>query len=982
MCDRFEVDETRFRIPIDIAYVPWDVNPQTPANELQVPKDIVQGICSKLGRLGWSPSKLDITQPPQSEMITHATRGIPSLVSTNKTLHKARLEMASMSALLGRMVSAEQAIEVLRMESEMELLAQTPGADTAKSQEAFLPKIKQQRAKVGLKGDDTIVAQQQHAHELTTEVTRLANNCIAEAESLKLKVAKTFDETLSKTSIHLFNTASALQEIAHIVIERKIIKLSESFEPVVYATKSPSLTLALYFVDQLRLDDFHKLYESMTKTPLFGERLDSDKLCCHGLLLLLRGAGFWIDAKYDDAMDTLCQAKNRLVEVVGEGHVSVASAFTKLGDTYVNTHKYDDAIECFKQAKDILDKKLGKQHPVTAATICSWANAVTHKGEYTGALTLYKEALDIQEKTLGKTHPSIATTCTGIARVYHCMKQYTFAVSYDERALEISKKMLREDSVTVAMIHNSLALTYKQQGALRGAKKHFEEALNKLQQIFHETHPHIITLKNNFALLWCESRNYDEALKYLNLDKVETATSSFTNCTTTLDIAGKIYREKGDFQQALKHFKSALAVRERVLGIPHAHVASTHCKIAIMFHYLGDGEKALEHYGEALSQRTRTLGERHTDTASTYADMGVVYKTHANYSQSLECLNQALEIRVKLLGKNCPTVACTYESIADVHKQLKELDKAVKLYEEAVRIRLKSDPSDPSIALTYYNIATVYVQKRLLPEALESCENGLAAVASATAGGTAAKIHNEMGNVYDTQGEPYRALEHYQKALTLRVRVHGPEHPETVNLYINIANVYSNMGDFDKALIFHKKGHAIQQSLRRQQQDQIQDTSALETIKEVKGCHGIASLCLRTHEYDEACDWLKKGLALLPPDGSSPDTEGKRHREDQLWQQLQYGLKEAQQGMQILRFAKQDIAGEPTLHQGFGVKRSAVKPGIAIKWQRRWFQLTKSTLYYFDCGVHLKKKKCAIPQTDIADLHVDSSNRIEWPVKL
>lgn len=54
--------------------------------------------------------------------------------------------------------------------------------------------------------------------------------------------------------------------------------------------------------------------------------------------------------------------------------------------------------------------------------------------------------------------------------------------------------------------------------------------------------------------------------------------------------------------------------------------------------------------------------------------------------------------------------------------------------------------------------------------------------------------------MFQEQGKNEDALEWYGKALTIREKVLGFEHPDTASMYNNIATVYLNQKDYDSAL--------------------------------------------------------------------------------------------------------------------------------------------------------------------------------------
>jgi tetratricopeptide (TPR) repeat protein len=68
-----------------------------------------------------------------------------------------------------------------------------------------------------------------------------------------------------------------------------------------------------------------------------------------------------------------------------------------------------------------------------------------------------------------------------------------------------------------------------------------------------------------------------------------------------------------------------------------------------------------------------------------------------------------------------------------------------------------------------------------------------------------------MAVLYSDQGDYEKALEYYGKALAIRERVLGAEHPDTAKTYNNMAVVYENQGDYKKALEYCSKALAIRE---------------------------------------------------------------------------------------------------------------------------------------------------------------------------
>lgn len=72
-----------------------------------------------------------------------------------------------------------------------------------------------------------------------------------------------------------------------------------------------------------------------------------------------------------------------------------------------------------------------------------------------------------------------------------------------------------------------------------------------------------------------------------------------------------------------------------------------------------------------------------------------------------------------------------------------------------------------------------------------------------------AQSYNNIGFVYYDQGDYDKALEYLRKALEIHKRLLGPDHPDTATSYNNIGAVYRSQGDYAKALEYYRKDLAI-----------------------------------------------------------------------------------------------------------------------------------------------------------------------------
>ena len=153
----------------------------------------------------------------------------------------------------------------------------------------------------------------------------------------------------------------------------------------------------------------------------------------------------------------------------------------------------------------------------------------------------------------------------------------------------------------------------------------------------------------------------------------------------------------------------------------------------------------------------------------------------------------------------------------------------------------------------FNNIAVVYSEQGDYERALEYCRKALA-VRERVLGSDhpdTATTYNNMAGVFRAQGDYEKAMEYLSKALAIRERVLGPEHPSTAATYNNMASVFRAQGDYENAMEYYGKALAISERVSGSDHP---DTAA--TYNNMAGVYSDQG------EYDRALEYYRKALAI------------------------------------------------------------------------------------------------------------------------
>ena len=264
----------------------------------------------------------------------------------------------------------------------------------------------------------------------------------------------------------------------------------------------------------------------------------------------------------------------------------------------------------------------------------------------------------------------------------------------------------------------------------------------------------------------------------------------------------------GDYNQALKYYKTALNVAKTKYGEENAVVGACYNNIGGVYNNKGDYLKAMEYYSQSLAIIKKVLGEEHHDVATCYNNIGDVYNNMGDYLKAMEYLKQSLVIIKKVLGEEHPNVAACYNNIGNAYYGMKDYTKALEYHHRSLDIRKQVlGEEHPDVASCYNNIGNAYNSMGDYPKALECHEKSLA-IMKKMLGEEHPKVatcYRNIGNVYFKMSDYPKALEYRLLALAICKKVLGEEHPDVEKALGRIGLMYVKMGEYAKAIEYFEQ---------------------------------------------------------------------------------------------------------------------------------------------------------------------------------
>jgi CHAT domain-containing protein/Tfp pilus assembly protein PilF len=283
----------------------------------------------------------------------------------------------------------------------------------------------------------------------------------------------------------------------------------------------------------------------------------------------------------------------------------------------------------------------------------------------------------------------------------------------------------------------------------------------------------------------------------------------------------------GKYDEARPLGERVVQIRERVLGPEHPDVAAALNSLAFLYFIKADYVKAETLYQRALAIGEKALAPEHPSLAIYLENLANIYSYYKSedFDKAEQLYQRALAIRKKSLGEEHPLVFFSLNNLATLYQLRGDYVKAEPLYRQALTLAEKLLGAEhPDVAKPLNNLAFLYYQ--LAYYRLASAE--------------------EQALYYD-KAEPL-----YQRALAIKEKVLGPEHPDVASSLYSLASLYVERGDYTKAEQFFQRALAIREKVLGPEHPDV-----AFTLK------GLAVLRVRKGDYTNAEPLYQRALAIM-----------------------------------------------------------------------------------------------------------------------
>jgi CHAT domain-containing protein/Tfp pilus assembly protein PilF len=299
-------------------------------------------------------------------------------------------------------------------------------------------------------------------------------------------------------------------------------------------------------------------------------------------------------------------------------------------------------------------------------------------------------------------------------------------------------------------------------------------------------------------------------------------------------------KQKYAYEDAIRQYLAAFEIDK--VRRPQSAGADLN-NIGVIYKQRGNFEQAIQYYEQALDWHRRTKN-RYAE-AQTLDNLGQSYLSLGQFDKALAYFNEALPIRREVKDRRGEGVTLT--NIAGVYMGEGQYEKAIEFFEKALPV-LRQAGSQDGEANALAGLGGAYTMLSRFDKAAEILEQALILARQSKNRQAEAAILNNLGQTYENQGKYDEAASKLNQALAIDREI--KDRPAESACLNNLGTVYMDLGQFSEAAKMFEASLAISREIK----DRAGEAGGLGNL-------GVALLSLE--EYQKAIGFLEQALTIF-----------------------------------------------------------------------------------------------------------------------
>ncbi|KAL9642797.1 hypothetical protein ABK040_009872 [Willaertia magna] len=566
------------------------------------------------------------------------------------------------------------------------------------------------------------------------------------------------------------------------------------------------------------------------------------------------------------------------IENIQDKQMEEIQTLKTLSCEYLHNGLLDYAIQKGKECHKKIVNYFGKDHIDNIYIKILLGEAYTHRGNFTEAKKSLLKARNYIEKNYIKEIKNYTSRECALYAM-QCYSDLGYLMRLQGKfktAIDMYQKTLNLKLIYYEKYTHEVASAYNQLGVVFTAVGNFDKALEYLniakdirEIVLGTNHNDTATVYNNLGNVYLYLGQYLKALNQYKLGKVIMERNNLVDhpdFATALVNMATCLKGLNQFEESIILYEKALDLREKILGIQHSSTIACYVMIGNLYLCTNNTLKAEEYILHATKRREELLGEDHVDTAMCYIAMGHVKTKLKEFVKALEYFekvkkifvtnygekhpetlaidenisnvllmigrtNEALELMKKIAqyktnfhGGYHPSTATIYNNIGNVLRLQGRIDEAFSMYQKARTIYESVYGFDHvSTAITYTNLGHLYYTSYLMNSNDSKIIQSLTTLKMVESAGSS--IILESQNTPITEAKLNEALKFYTQAKSIRERLLGINHLDTITSYRNLALVYSALKNYRVAYRHVSECKHLLEVYHHEQVEEVKETS-------------------------------------------------------------------------------------------------------------------------------------------------------------
>ncbi|NJN13621.1 MAG: tetratricopeptide repeat protein [Richelia sp. RM1_1_1] len=415
-----------------------------------------------------------------------------------------------------------------------------------------------------------------------------------------------------------------------------------------------------------------------------------------------------------------------------------------------------------------------------------------NKKEYGNALKFFQQSLSLIQSA--GIRPFEASIMTSLGDTYFKQENYDKAIELYQQALLIAREV--KDKSLEFQILVSLGDSYTKQEKHDKTLEFYQQALPLANKNTEQEAAILVLIGGSYFL----QGKYDLAIE--NYQKSLIITREIKNPTVeaqTLTVIAESYNVQKKFEQAIEFFQQALALQQKPLNNRSAQL--TILMQIMRIYYINANETSLQKdYYRGMIQANEVL-KLVPDTLKLARELN-----------NSEVEKNILEIQSQ-----------SYSLIGNYHLQLRELDKAEEFIQQGLTIARQSENLKAEKAALSY-LGGVYIAQGYNTKVIELGQRELEITRILKDPFLEVRALLGLASTYNVLGDFDKGIQLSQQALTKSEEIDIQKVPENNQEYALrskpdalglLSLIYTNLGEYDKALEFAQKSLNLVRSLKK-----------------------------------------------------------------------------------------------------------------------------------------------------------------------